>query len=230
MRNLTKLVVCGVLALSLVVVAGCAKAEQPDGNWHASTEAAAVVSADEQAIFEEALEGLVGVDYEPIAVLATQLVSGTNRAYLCKGTTVTANPTTEWYVVVVYQNLDGEAQLLSIQKIDVAAPKKSDEGLPGGLMGGWSVVEADGAELVPAEAGEAYVAALEGYVGVDLNPIAVLGVQVKDGTNYLVLCSGAPVTLDPASDLYLVEVHANSDGTAEVAGVSNFDLLGYVTE
>ena len=239
MKKFASLLVCGVLALSIAIAAcssgGANKGSEGEGTgavvggWTVNTEAATQVSADEQALFEKALEGMTGVGYEPVAVLATQVVSGTNRAYLCKGTTVTADPTTNWYVVVVYESLDGSAELLSIQQIDVSAPKTNDEGLPEDVLGGWSVVETEGAELVPAEATEAFATASEGYVGVSLNPIAVLATQVVSGTNYLVLCEGAPVTADPTPGLYLAEVYANLDGGAEFTNVSTLDLIGYVS-
>ena len=237
MKKLMGMVICGLLALS-IVIAGCSAgggsdasdAGQTVGGWGVNDQATVVVTPEEQALFEKALEGLTGVGYEPVAVLATQVVSGTNRAFLCKGTTVTAEPTTNWYVVVVYENLSGEASLVSIQQIDITAPKTSEDAMPADVVGGWSVVENAGVSLLPAEADEAFATAREGYVGVDLNPIAVLGTQLVSGTNYLVLCEGSAVVENPVACLYLVEVYANLDGGAEITNVATLDFLGYVTE
>lgn len=49
------------------------------------------MTAEDKAVFETALKGLVGCKYEPI-VVATQVVNGVNYIYIAKYTTVTATP------------------------------------------------------------------------------------------------------------------------------------------
>ena len=56
---------------------------------------------------------------EPVALLGTQIVSGTNYRILCSGTTVTADPVTSLYVVDVYEDLQGAAEVKDIQLIDL---------------------------------------------------------------------------------------------------------------
>ena len=60
-----------------------------------------------------------GVDLLPIAVLGTQLVSGTNYRMLAYGTTVTATPVSGLYVVDVYVNLEGGSEITSVKAFDL---------------------------------------------------------------------------------------------------------------
>lgn len=78
--------------------------------------------ADENAkkAFETAFEGITGVGYEPLALLGTQVVAGTNYAFLCKATTVTKDPVSVVKVVTVYQDLSGHAAITSIKDVDIA--------------------------------------------------------------------------------------------------------------
>ena len=71
------------------------------GGWTACADYNHMMADDDTARFETALEGLLGVNYTPVTVLATQVVNGTNYAYLAAGQTVTAEPVNGWYVVVV---------------------------------------------------------------------------------------------------------------------------------
>lgn len=71
------------------------------------------VSETAQAVFKEALTGLVGVSYSPLAV-ATQIVSGTNFCFLCKAQPV--YPGAQGFVaqVYIYKPLQGAAHLTQI--------------------------------------------------------------------------------------------------------------------
>ena len=62
----------------------------------------------------------MGVDYTPVALLATQVVSGTNYRLLCAGTPVTPNGVTELYVVDVYEDTSGKAEITDAQKVLLA--------------------------------------------------------------------------------------------------------------
>ena len=74
-----------------------------------------------------------GVDLVPIALFGTQLVSGTNYRMLAYGTTVTAQPVPNLYVVDIYTNLDGVSEISSVKLFDLvyyisepAAPEETE--------------------------------------------------------------------------------------------------------
>ena len=89
------------------------------GGWQDASELPNMLSDEENAVFEKALEGLTGVGYKPVATLATQVVAGTNYAFLALGTSVTAEPITHLYVINVYNDLQGNAKLQNICGIDL---------------------------------------------------------------------------------------------------------------
>ena len=191
------------------------------GGWTIETEVpGATLTADEQAVFDKAAEG---TEYKAVSVLATQVVAGTNYAFLCtKGAG-------EWDVVVVYADLQGNAQITSEKAIDVAEPAIGDGTYYAEkLAGGWNVPEPGDAAKLPDNAANAFDAAFEGYVGVKLSPVALLGTQVVSGMNYRVLCKGATVTAEPANGLYIATVYEDAQGACTVSSVDALDLLALI--
>lgn len=82
------------------------------GGWQ---EAQSPALTDEaKAAFEKATEGLLGVDYVPVALLSTQVVAGTNYRILCEATEVYPGAETHYAVMTVYEGLDGSANILSV--------------------------------------------------------------------------------------------------------------------
>ena len=71
-------------------------------------------------VFDQAA-ALTGMDYEPAAVLATQVVAGTNYAFLCKGTVVYPDAQPSWYIIYIYADLEGNDQLVNIVEFDFGA-------------------------------------------------------------------------------------------------------------
>lgn len=242
MKRIAALVTSGALALSLSLVGCGAKPATEDTPSEASTEAIEVVGGytisdeapgssltdHEREVFDAATKELVGVTYTSVSTLATQVVAGTNYAFLCKGEVADAQGTTGWYVLVVYEDLSGKAELTSAEQVDLADVHVTDDTADVEAVGAWAVVMPEATELVPADAADAFAKAAEAYVGVDLRPLATLGTQVVAGTNYLVLCAGEPTTANPVAQLYVAEVYSNLDGNAEITSVQTFDLLSYI--
>lgn len=73
-----------------------------------------------QSAFDKATEGLLGVNYTPLALLGTQLVSGTNYCILCRAAVVYPGAEPYYAVVSVHEDLQGEAELLHIAPLDLA--------------------------------------------------------------------------------------------------------------
>ena len=85
------------------------------GGWAATEDTA--LTEEAQAAFDKALEGLVGVDYEPAGLLATQVVAGTNYCFLCRTTQVVPDAVSSYALVYVYEDLEGNAEILGIRDI-----------------------------------------------------------------------------------------------------------------
>ena len=78
-------------------------------------------------IFTKALEGLLGASYEPVELVATQVVAGTNYKFLANGTKTTNPITKGTYYVTVYEDLQGNVSLLDIETIEEKQEQVKEE-------------------------------------------------------------------------------------------------------
>ena len=69
------------------------------------------VTPEAKEALEKACKGLDGAKYEAKALLATQVVAGTNYTLLCKITPVTPGAASHYAVVTVYENAGGNAEI-----------------------------------------------------------------------------------------------------------------------
>ncbi len=91
------------------------------GGWIASSEGGeSTLTTEELAMFNTATQKLLGVNYKPITVLATQVVAGTNYAVLAVSETVTEQPVYNMSVLTIYKDLDGKEEVTSVANIDLS--------------------------------------------------------------------------------------------------------------
>lgn len=102
-------------ALFLFVASVCAA--PVSGGWSITDDTS--ITPEAQEVFDQAMESFTGVGYEPVDLLATQVVAGTNYCFLCRGTVIVPDATPEYYYVYIYEDLEGNAELLDIQKIAI---------------------------------------------------------------------------------------------------------------
>lgn len=89
--------------------------EELVGGWQKAE--SSELTDEARAAFEKATKGLVGVDYKPVALLGTQVVAGTNYRILCEATVVYPGAETQKVVMTIYEDLDGNASILSIEDL-----------------------------------------------------------------------------------------------------------------
>lgn len=70
-----------------------------------------------QKAFDKASEKVKGITYYPIALIAKQLVSGTNYAIMCFGKT--DNNIAGVYLITLYEDLNGNAEIISSAYINL---------------------------------------------------------------------------------------------------------------
>ena len=89
MKKVFALVLTVMLLVSSLLM-GSALAENVPGTlmggWAAAEDPA--ITDEVRALFDKAMEGLVGVNYVPVAYLGSQVVAGTNHAMLVRPSTV----------------------------------------------------------------------------------------------------------------------------------------------
>ncbi len=115
MKKTLSILVAGFLLMIAVI----AFAEPLEGGW--SIAANTGVTDETKAIFDKALDGLVGVSYEPIAYLGSQVVAGTNHCFLCKATIVYPDAIPTLALIYIYEDLEGNTEILNIADFDIAA-------------------------------------------------------------------------------------------------------------
>lgn len=116
-----KKLLCTLLALTLLTVSFVpALAEEPMmklGGWISNTENPAEIPQEVLDAFNKAIEGLEGCTYEPIALLASQVVSGMNYCLLCRLTVVYPDAQPTYALVYVYQSIEGACELARVEDI-----------------------------------------------------------------------------------------------------------------
>lgn len=90
------------------------------GGWEiAASGKAAMLPEDAQAAFDTAMADS-GVAAAPVALLGTQVVSGTNYLVLCTGTPEGSDKAV-LYLAKIYQDLDGNVELSELQVFDLTS-------------------------------------------------------------------------------------------------------------
>lgn len=154
-----------ILAMTLVLAAGmtaCGATTQNDTAQMIETEAAEAASEmlaggweapgntdigkhpEAKAALEKAAAEMTGAEYEPVSLLATQVVAGTNYCILCKVTAVVPDAQPEYDLVYVYEDLDSNAEITAIREIvigtddDNTAEETEDAGMHDQIANPWS--------------------------------------------------------------------------------------------
>ena len=109
------------LLAAFLLLTFCAAAENAPlmGGWTPS--ASPEITKDIQKLVDEALEGLVGVSYMPVAYLGSQIVAGTNHCILCQASAVYPDAQPYYALLYIYQDLQGKATILTIAPLDIGA-------------------------------------------------------------------------------------------------------------
>ncbi len=175
-----------------------------------------VVTDEIRALLEKAQGNLTGAEYEAAAYLGSQLVSGTNHAVLCRITPVVPDAVARYAVVILYEDLEGNVEIL-----DILDSEAEVEAFPDGevLDGGWAAPDSP---EVTDEAKAALGKALEKLVGAEYVPVALLATQIVSGTNYSLLCEVTPVVPDAEAHYTIVHVYEDLEGNAKITDTFDF--------
>ena len=234
-----------LIALAMIIACtACGSEEQPDdtaaetdiksaepmtGGWEIAENDAAALPEDVQTAFDKAVEQFDGSELTPVAYIADQVVAGTNYMILCEAETVTAEPVKSYQMVIVYADLEGNAELTAVKDFDLTAYTEGNntEISSEQLAGGWNVPEDAVGSVIPEEAQAAFDKAAEQFTGSDIEPLALLGTQVVAGTNYAFICKSTLTTQEPISGIQIVTAYADLEGNAKIINISTVDPAEY---
>ena len=202
-------------------------AEEPmTGGWEIDTEAVAVELPEEvQAAFKKAVEQLDGNDLTPLAYFSKQIVAGTNYQILCRSLPVTENPVPKLQVVVIYADLEGNAEITNIADFNIADYTEGDGAdlHAEDVTGGWEVPEDYTKAELPDQVKAAFEKGIEQVGGSTFTPMAYLGSQVVAGTNYAVLVEGELASQEPVNNIQVAVVYEDLDGNVELTNICTLD-------
>ena len=179
-------------------------------------------NAEAKAAFEKATEGLTGYEYEPIALLGTQIVSGTNYSILARGKAVVPDAEPSYEIITIYEDLEGNAEIFG---------KKALVGGEGEeAVGAFTANDGEYDFSKNAEVKAIFDKAFDGLVGASYEAVAYLGSDVVAGTNYLALFRETPTVPDAEHSFVLVTVYEDLEGNTKVLGMDEvlFDTEGDV--
>ena len=189
------------------------------GGWTVNSgELSMSANPNAMAAFEKAVEGLSGYSYEPLVLLGTQIVAGTNYRILCRGSAVVPDPVPTYEIITVYEDLNGNAEITDTTPLP-GLPETMEN-----LPGGWTLNDSDVSMDAHSEAQAALDTALEGLAGAGYEATVYLADQIVAGTNYLLFCRVTPVVPNPIPSFEVVTVYADLDGNAEV---TNMQSVGF---
>lgn len=185
-----------------------------------TTQAAPAVSTEVTPelsdLFDQALDGFVGVGYTPKFYLGSFDNGGTVHCFLCESTVVTANPVSYWSFVFI---TDDGAGNVGIGKVcqpdytcidfydgDFLATEVQTEPVPGG----WE-------ETMDYEVTDEMLAEFRIANGI-YTPIALLATQVVSGMNYIYLAT------DADGNLRIVKIYIDLDGAGCTLGSKSLNI------
>ena len=241
MKMIKKMIACFMV---LSMLAGCSSKKDTaaeENNAEASTETAETTAAETEETenivggwtlnedvkeaeidssileaFDSVKTSYSGGELQALAVLGTQVVSGTNYAILAK------EDKAGYAVAVLYADLSGNVELRQVTPLDISA-KSYGELEDGNLDGGWS-----SSQLTAVDPETEYVEILnkaqEAFVGSELTYIMCLGTQLVSGTNYCFLCESKLVTAEPTTSPKLVYVYKDLDGNCSITDIADLSL------
>lgn len=186
------------------------------GGWEVNTGSTSISkNAAAKAAFKKATAGLLGVSYQPIAVLGTQVVAGTKYAILCKATPVIPDAAPDITIMYIYENVDGTVDIDGFQTI-----------ISGGDKGGFKANT--GKFTIKNKKNKAvysaYKKAMKELVGVDYKPVLYLGKQTKSGSSYMILCRSQAVYPNAPYEWSLVTVSKSAKGKVKLGDVQTLEL------
>lgn len=175
------------------------------------------ITEEQKKFFNDAVGQLDGYFYTPVALLATQVVSGRNYVFLCKSTVEANSAARTMKYTYIYVDLQGKAKFMGDK--DLALPGVDGEQKSGGWeMATDTTISEDIKKVVDK--------ATETLTGATYEPVAYIGSQVVAGKNHAILCMSTPSVkeLNGAASYVLITIYEDLQGKCEITETKDVDL------
>ena len=190
--------------------------KQVVGGW--TIPASSEVTEEHKKIYKNACSKYdgTGSGHEPVALLATQVVNGTNYCFYCISTTRSSKGPLSPVIVYINVNSSGEADFI---KTDRDILPGSGEQLPGGWENAEDYKITDEVKAILEKASAT-------LTGATYEPVAYIGSQVVSGKNHYILCKMTPSVkeLNGAASYVFVTVYENLEGKCEITNTTDYKL------
>ena len=91
------------------------------------------------------------------------------------------------------------------------------------VFGGWNYDEVKSCNL-PQKAQSAFTAVTSELAGADYEPVAYLGSQKVNGTNYCIIALKKPVVLNGTKSVVKLIIHTGLDGAVKLEKISRITM------
>ena len=186
------------------------------GSWEVSDSNA--MTDELKKYFDEAVSKIDGYNHTPAALLAKQVVAGTNYCFLCTSTIQANNAAKEMRLAYINVDPSGSATFMKDEVLMLPGVNES-----GDKVGGWSYAEST---EITDDIKKVMEKATETLTGAVYEPVAYIGSQVVAGTNHAVLCKSTPsvAELNGATTYVLVYVYADLQGNCEITETTDIEI------
>lgn len=185
-------------------------AELVEGGWNRPE--SITVTEEVKSLLDKATYELEGAEYIPIAYLGNQIVAGTNHCILCKIAPVIPDSVSEYAIVYLYEDLDGNVEITSVLDSGVEI---NSTAMPGGWYETTSPIISDELQTL-------FNKATASKNDAEYTAIAVIAEQVVAGMNYCFLSEIKNEKSNASNKITLVYVYADLNGNAEITDIIDF--------
>ena len=151
-----------------------------------------------QSVFDAGMSRSDDRNYKAIALLATDVVAGTNYCFLASKRGATSSDTT-FALVYINENLNGESWFVKAQPFE--------------LDGSWTYPESN---KITDEAHYVIMKATVNLMGSNFEPVAYLGKRDTTMSDYAIVCKITPALDNPVSSFQVVYVSEDVSGNPTV--------------
>jgi len=102
---------------SLAQAPAKAEAAAEPGGWQNITHEAAELPTDAQAVFDKAVESLVGAEYTPVALLSTRADAGMHYCILCQIMPEVPDAATSWVLMYIHADPEGNTEITNLYEL-----------------------------------------------------------------------------------------------------------------
>lgn len=220
MKSRTKGLLALILVLALIgglTACGSGGSVEMTGGWSMPVQNAVELPKDVKAGFDK----VAGKDLVPVALVAQQVVSGTNDMILCrKGN--------EYRMITLYRDLQGTSSITNdVPFVLTDYTNGGDKLQTTPLAGGWHTPSELTSIPLPDDAKTAFKNASLGFSGNKIESMALLGTQVVAGMNYAVLCRVTPDVENAVSTVQVIIIYSDPQKSASITSFSPVDPKKY---